>query len=431
MSRYIVDLTMKKAANRAQIVSRIRKAYPDFDTSQSIVIASSDQDKSSDEAQTIVPSPGSTGQEVNEFVVNQIKQLAAEPEGSHGDTLTVFSYNYVIEWAVNQDSALSGIKYVDLRKVSATSTPAPISTDWDESFIDSDTVVRYLITVLSLEGGSIKKAGLRDELKKLDSRFERDENNPKAFQNQDYFISRVVNLGISPGYVEQQGGGPNPLILLTPAGKAKFDQLPPTISANQYPAKPERESDLYLDLFKSEKFGPYQEVRVAVYDQIEKLIRGGEGASSKLTIAELFQTAIDNVRKEVEQAIAEGTKCLLKNPEKGYPWSRVRSLLAVLFARCPVLKRGDELVPTSWINMDGLVDGIAENWQDAADAEFIIFLLEKKMKISVHEEEDLAGAIFDSRRPAATEKVRRCIKYLVNSGRCTVDPHDLTLALAS
>jgi hypothetical protein len=172
-------------------------------------------------------------------------------------------------------------------------------------------------------------------------------------------------------------------------------------------------------------FGPYQEVRDAVYDEIDKLVNGSE----RRTVRELLYSAVEAVRLQVEEARARGEQHLIKGLERGYPWSNLRAFLTILFTRRPVLRNGDALVTASWRDRGLEVDGADQNWRTMLDAELIVFLLENQCVIDAYSEDDLAGALFNSRRPDAVRRVQDCISHLIESNRCEVLGDRLQLVL--
>jgi hypothetical protein len=429
--RYFVDLTGTQGDREDQVIKLIFAAKSDFsyDSSTFCAIDGAVKVNGIDPASLSAISSEVERDEMDKFVLDQLRHVTANLPS--GESLTVCSFRSVVQYHTLNDELFEEgrLKFLDLREVfhNVNTNFEPLVA-WQDSFMPLADAVKYLVRALKEAGGSERKTNLRGRLAKLNSKFAKDGTG--SFSNTPKFISILVSAAQEKNLVHSEGVGPNPNIVLTGNGKVQgqWQELETSKLESSINQDDARDSDRYLTLLRSKGFGPFQEVREAVYDAMEGILDSG----AKVTIRDLLYGAVDRVRQDVEEAQQTGRHHLLFDPSRGYPWSRVRSFMSVLLTRCLVLKSGDDLVGATWTELKREVTSFELNWRTRLDSEFIVFLLENGCVINMHTAEDLSGAIYNTRRPSGTEKVEECISYLISEAhRCVVSGHESKLTLAS
>ncbi|GAA1082911.1 hypothetical protein GCM10009663_27380 [Kitasatospora arboriphila] len=229
----------------------------------------------------------------------------------------------------------------------------------------------------------------------------------------------------------QQGkaGDPNPFISLTLKGQEHAQQIAPISRFQMRSTSPEparsklhrheiysRRSDEFITALRKSGFGPFQQIRLDVYEKIENL------AGQKRTVPKLIRDAINEVRKDREYSESEGRELAtpgdheLQVPEKPIPWAKVRTFFISLINRCPVLLSGGEPVSHSWAEAEIKVDGLVDDWKIRLDGELICFLLENGIEISLADVADLSGAIYNSRKDEYFDRILSVVQLLLREG---------------
>ncbi|OBI54672.1 hypothetical protein A5667_24895 [Mycolicibacterium fortuitum] len=148
-------------------------------------------------------------------------------------------------------------------------------------------------------------------------------------------------------------------------------------------------------------------MRLEVYDRLEKLKNAGLG------VHDLIDTAVDEVRKD-ENATFHGKSDI-------FPWTRVSMFLLRLFSIRRVLISGDEVFVPSLMTLTRPVTGFVEDWQYELDGELVVQLLRAGQEITLFNRPDLAGAIYNGRRPEQLSRVLQLLIHLAKSNQIVDD----------
>lgn len=298
------------------------------------------------------------------------------------------------------------------------------STSWDDAFMPLDDAVSALLYTLS-KAPTTRMTDLRPALMVTDPRFAKI---PGTFNARPGFISSLVGEANLRGLIRLSDNAPgsldNPLVELTPRAREYTTASPITPSrvtleprdAHSGPdrkALPHSLSDNYIDILRKRNLGPFQEVRWAVYDEIEKTLADGPA-----TIYILVRDAVAAVR---DNRAAE-----LVRTSKPFPWSKARSFIGTLVSRVPVFLCDGVPTQYSWNQVSLRVDGLIENWRFELDGELVCSLLEDGADVSLNDIASLAGALYNSRRDEFQDRALAVVQHLLSTGRVVSSPSEPT-----
>ncbi|WP_157696876.1 hypothetical protein [Leifsonia sp. 21MFCrub1.1] len=294
-----------------------------------------------------------------------------------------------------------------------TYNPKP-AVQWPGKAVPLELAFRTLTTALQRSDSKMRMTNLRPAMGRVDPRFAKDAN-PQNPLNVVGIWGALVRAAEKAGLVTQSGPASNPYIsLVEPLS-------PPQAAATALKDANARESDRYLGLLKAAALGPFQQVRTAVYREIERKIT----RSTSITVGELLDGAVQKVRHDVEAAHAKGKDYLLSQG-KALPWSTVRGFIAVMFIRQPVLLSDNEPVPADWVHLDTPVSGMVDDWQLRVDGDLVAHLVGEGCRIDQYSDVELSGALYNQRQDLS--QVHAVLKYLVENGICELAP-DYSLRL--
>jgi hypothetical protein len=436
-----VDLTAAQNGRERELFDVLIDLQPDVRASASKMLVVTETGQFPDRAvygmatQLVPLPPGDSMMAAESFVIDQLEKfVAVVPDG---EMLLTCSFRTTLRQHMVANHADFGdrFKFLDLRQVlrAKSGRVASKTMSWPERFMAEDAALTFLARAVVHRGGTLQQTRLRLALSEVDTRFRKDPAQGRPSDNPK-FISLLVNMAKERGLVTLSGEEHNPYISLTPDGARRAGVTVPVV--NQHPTlvvsnepaatvgtEKDRESERYLKILKSNDFGPFQEVRAAVYDQIDKLI----AEEQSIRVRDIVAQSVNNVRSAVDEARTERRVYLIKDLNRNIPWGRFRSFISVLLTRRPVLRSDETALTASWRDLDALVTGIEEDWRVKLDSELIVFLLEHGCELGVYSEEDLAGALFNSR--SAVGLVQDCIALLIKEGRCEVIESSLSIRL--
>jgi hypothetical protein len=368
-------------------------------------------------------------------VLDELGKLVEEAVDNE-EPVIIFSFSPRVKLQVTTEASLqsSQTRFIDLREVIRKTPAMEALTTWPTDFMPLEQALKAVRQAIVKQGGSLKQTQLRPALVAVNTAFRKDPGR-NAVSDNPKFISLIVREASDNGLIELQGSSADPLLKLrNPAPLVHVDETAeheaimtaePALPAASLSRVTEgnRESDRYLDLLRKHHIGPFQEVRIAIYDAIEAALDG----SQPVTIRSLLSDSVQKVRDEIDDGRKDGRLYLIKSMDRNMPWGRVRGFITLLMSRAPVLLSGEEALSASWTNLNHDVDGLAEDWRLKLDSQLICFLLEHGCLLGIYSEEDLAGALYNDR--SKTSEVQDCFAYLDQSGLCTVDALDLTIHL--
>ncbi|WFB08601.1 hypothetical protein LRS74_17265 [Streptomyces sp. LX-29] len=311
------------------------------------------------------------------------------------------------------------VSFIDLNDFAPTTETFPAT--WPKEFMQPQEVIEHLLIALTRYGNPIRKTDLRSVLQIQDPRFRKQ---PGTYPGKPRFISDIVSLAAERGLVTEQGpiGSPNPYVILTPKGKQEAHRMTPgefsvlsSGAATSPPGEPKpknifpRRSDEFVTVLRTSSFGPFQQIRLSIYEEIERLVRDGHS-----TVPKLIRDSIEAVRENRSAS----------EDEKPIPWAKVRTFIISLTNRCPVFLSQGELVSHSWAEADKRVDDLLENWTTRLDGELICFLLEKRVQLSLADVADISGALYNSRNDEHFDRVLSVVRWLLREGRIIEESGD-------
>lgn len=329
---------------------------------------------------------------VGGYIYDRVQQLAKD-----GEELIVASYRSSLRQGI---AALKVIyPFIEFEQLSRYVHPnQDLHVEmWDESFMPRYDAIRALVAVLFKAKIPLRMTDIRKPLTSHDERFRK---RVGSFNSRPRFMSMLVALATDKNYVivlSNVGNEQNPLVQLTPSGRTFAGAFAressseggsnahETVGDINNDSSERSRSDLYITTLRRGHFGPFQEVRLAVFEEIELLVKDGSRTSS-----ELIRDAISNVR---ETRASE-----LIRTNKPFPWSTVRSFISALASRAPVFLVEGAPTPHTWIAAAQRVTGLIKDWQLALDGELICYLLDQGVSISLDDIPALAGALYNSRR---------------------------------
>ena len=161
-----------------------------------------------------------------------------------------------------------------------------------------------------------------------------------------------------------------------------------------------------VDFLRSHEFGPFQETRLAVYDEIDRII----GSGVVVTVSNIVRFAVDEVRSRLESDLAE-------RHQKPYPWKRLMTFVEHLMRQKPVLlSLNSDLLSPSFRHADEVVGSLVKGWRMGLDGQIIITLIRGGIELGFSDRVDIAGALYNSRSDDAQEKVLSLLRLLIESG---------------
>ncbi len=339
-------------------------------------------------------------------------EMAFEAAQCEDIEVIVCSWNQEVRKTLDlliQERRITNVKFQPMASVLPPREPQPSPTipAWDESFDSKDGAAAVLVRALSGAGNEgIGMNRVRVLVQEVDARYRKVEG---TFSNHPKFVRALLNVGQDKGYIEQVAGShaTNPIFRLSPAGRQFFNTLPQTTEQPQgAPAAGQRAdnstSDIFISALRNAKFGPFQEVRLAVYDQIEAL------SAANLPVSELINRAV---------AAVQQSATLSPDKTKQFPWPRVNSFILKLFKARPVLIAGSEVFTPNLMSLDKVVTGLVDDWQMELDGELVVFLLSAQCKITLDDVPDLSGALYNSRRDEFIGRVYKLLSRLALKSR--------------
>jgi hypothetical protein len=420
---YLLDLT--KAADDAipQIVEKFLSAMAptEHDDVHCILTAAQPTPATNWNVEFVrVPSTAAEDADVGAFMLQHMSQI------SNGGIvpIRVASLRPNVRHITETLSAIHGnIAFEYLTPYNPPGAAVGGTGGWDDTFVPRDDAVRALVRVLYRAGAPVRMTDLRKVLGATDSRFKKKDG---TFNARPRFMSMLVGLAKERGFVQVKANpdsSVNPLVSLTSAGRAYAAPAPEPSNPGSL-NEPQRvlveqsaateqasQSDLYITTLRRANLGPFQEVRLAVYEEMEKLIADGTR-----TPTELIRDAVSEVRESRAQE--------LLRPGKPFPWPKVRTFISTLVSRVPVFLVNGEIVKHTWTEGSIAVNEFMPNWQLVLDGELVCFLLERGATISLDDIPALSGALYNSRSDEYFDRALQVIGQLSSNGRIANSPSD-------
>lgn len=346
---------------------------------------------------------------------------------SNLDSLPKDEKRVVLSFQINMRDKVSEINhpqlsFQDLRDIVY---PQKINT-WPENVMPLEEAISVLMRAISAQKDAyIRMSSLRPALERVDDRFAKVPGNPLGTSG---IIKVLIRAAQEKGCVETGGNDDaNPFVflkkaLITPTTNSTsvpVASVSPTVisSSTPLPKSSNHESSIllstqFITCLRNAHLGPFQDVRVAIYREIDDI------SIRHLPMFQLITDAVTNVRKKVEEARSQGRQYLVTS-KRNLPWSRVREFIEELMQRVSCMRVEEEFVPLRWEYMERNVDGMAKGWDLALDSIMLLHLIDKGYEISTRTLTDLSGALYNTRHNHTQS--RRLIAYVLNNKMCIED----------
>ncbi|OBA81768.1 hypothetical protein A9W99_13700 [Mycobacterium sp. 1164966.3] len=423
----IVDLASVTNGRERDIFEVLLQHQPDVRTGTVILLAHDPSVFAEFRAEAITVSDDKTTTEQDRFAIETVdKAIEAAPVD---EPILVCSFRLVLQYHLAQKPAGNRqVEFLDFRHLlRLTTSPGTKQLDqWPQSFMPLDEAIRLMKTALTVRG-PLMQTQLRPALARQNPAWNKVKGR-NAPQDDPKIISLLVREAAAQGAITISGDENNPLLALsgttapprrTGAIQRAAAPTTPTVTAPDIDLLDgSRDSDRYMRALRAAKLGPFSEVRTAVFEQIDKILKERVG---EVSIRDLISDAVDDVRSSIEKARAEGRQYLVRSLTRNLPWGALKAFLVILMTRQPIVVTDDgEIVRADWTNLSKKVARLLPDWQIILDSELIVFLIAKGFEINSYSDEELAGALYDSRRSVA--KVEQVIAYLLKEGICELSP---------
>lgn len=335
---------------------------------------------------------------------------AAIAEKLHaGDNICVYSFSpgvraAVMAWSMRTPGR---VVYAPLNPFSPVRPEGSVvSTAWDAAFMREEEATRHLIeAIASTRTPSVAQVNLRTLLQVRDPRFSKVSG---GFAATPRFISLLIDLGRARGLIVTTGTHPRTYVSLTENGRLAVQEAqsatqasaPVSASATAALVSPTLSAQ-FVAALRSDGLGPFMQVRVEVYEEIDRLV----GVDSPVELKRLVGDAIKVTRESGRS-----------NVPPTFPWSRVRAFIEGLMRRRPVAISAGELVALDWSNGASPVDSMLDNWQIRLDGVLVLHLLDKGIEIRMHDLPDLAGALYNGRDTSEMDRAFEVVATLARDG---------------
>jgi len=360
----------------------------------------------------------------------------ASSQGGGSAELLVISFREEMSDLVADINRTSerAVSFIDYRSLLFPKT----AFTWPQDELPLDEALAILLHALRSEkDGYLRMSALRAALEKMDSRFEKTPTNPLSTSGViKYLVNSAKERGLVVVYGSDQS---NPFVAATSfdsVGFASARSAPPgdretvaayanneTVGAERL-TMPLREpystpnannrtnrkvSISYIETLRGADLGPYQQVRMKVYDEIEKFANEGTYAA-----IEVVNRAVEALWGAEEEAFSrsEGSHA------KRQPWSRIHAFAVRLLAQCPCMLSDGQPIRLTIPNMAKRVDGMIDGWRLLLDSQLLLCLVDGHT-VGLENIIDLSGALYNTRRD--TTAITELIQYAVSSGICAAD----------
>jgi hypothetical protein len=425
MDRFLIDLTRAHAGTEGEVLRALHDAHPwTPDTAVECLVLA---------AQTVVEGQygivradvgeASDDAEVAAAVHQRVSQARAE-----GREVTVASFRGSVKSVAEMLGVmLGGVTFVHLAPFAPATETAAEGMVWDEAWMPREEAVDALVQTIGRSASRMRMTDLRKALAAYNPRFRK---RVGTFNSRPKFVSTLVGFAVDRGLVvtaHTTGEDNNPVLELTPAGRARVTVpvLPPQALPAVQDAGPaavdgsRSRSHLFIDVLRKNEMGPFQELRLDIYEELERLVKEGTRPPQQL-----IRDAVNAVRDRRKGAPSKSGK--------QFPWTGVRTFMSRLTRRVPVLLHEGRPVTMS-LGQDAVaVTELATDWRLTLDGELICFMLERGVQITVDDYDELAGALYNSRRDQFYDLAHEVVAHLARSGRVVESPGDeMTIMLAA
>lgn len=365
------------------------------------------------EGTRVVGTPGSLTEREAAFEV-EFENFMAQ---AASDECIVASFNTALGFKI-EELAKQGLKarFIDIRTLAPSASQRAYR--WPEQYVPLETAMSVMEQAIASRTVQTRLTNLRPAMTLIDPRFKKNPSAPTPLDVQGMF-GLLVTEAERRGRIIRSGPPNNPVLTLI--GHA------PTVTGSTAPLPVEeaaagRQSDRFIQVLRSARLGPFQQVRRAIYAKVAERIE--QLGDETVTVRALLDGAVDAVRSEVEESQRVGGEYLVKGTQR-LPWSQVRTFIGTLFILRPVLIGSSGPVSADWVGLREAVTGIEDGWMNALDSLLVKELMQSGCVIDVHSDPDLGGALFNSRTNLLP--VEDLLGYMITTNQCELSHTTLVL----
>ena len=428
---YLLDLTSARAHSERAVLARFMETVP---MSEDVVVLA----RLSQDASTI--SDVTVERVLDEDFTSDVRfaarvQAVAGHARKTGSTVTVYSFSPRTRSLVEEESSRD--QNILFAPLAPLTTQAHAESSWDSDFMNPEDAVDHLVAVLA-ERGELDTTKLRTPLEIRDKRFSKTDG--PSYARRIGFIGKLTSLALASGLVRVASAGKiptSPLLALTDDGRTRAAKLQPSqdrvtglseervsavISAETTDASTstihvDDKAQQWLILLREHDFGPYQQVRHAIYDE---LAVAAASNPSQLDAVKLVKRAVGNVRQRYQTP----------DGRKGLPWERVTDFMIRLLRRERVLLSAGSPVDVLY-GEKRPVDGIADQFRVQLDGRVVLQLLELGASVHSMNDDGFLGVVLTDQPVEGRTWAEEVIEYLERENQILVDPSFGDIVLAS
>lgn len=331
--------------------------------------------------------------------------------------ITVASFDSRVKHVVETlQLGQSNLAFLHLGAFSEAMAPTRPPGPRPAAIVSRDEAVAALTTVLTDAGRALRYTDLRPLLASVDSRFRTEFAGSSI--NPFHQIKKLVATAEHSGTIVVSGDPDNAYVRLAVVDDTSDVERSRTrrrsrghsvhddkASAAEATARNlASSSDAFISTLRNANMGPFQDVRLAVYEEMEVLVQEGLRSADQL-----IRDSVAHVRDKRGE---------LLRTSKPFPWAKVRTFISSLTSRVAVFTYDDDTqVALTWIMKPKPVRSLIHDWQLALDGELICFLLANGHDIGYGHVPELAGALYSSRHDDFFDRIVAVVGYLIKTDR--------------
>ncbi|MDR1237756.1 MAG: hypothetical protein LBK28_05905 [Propionibacteriaceae bacterium] len=308
-----------------------------------------------------------------------------------------------------------------------------------EPIVQAD--IDALSAALAGAEGSLRPADIGSRVRLVDPGFST-RHKPVKGGGEPGFISRLLQEAERRGMVRMEASFNPPLVtpLPTPGSPAKApsDAISLGLSVQ------------YRQCLDQRNLGPYHQCRLGTYDSIAQAVAQNRerDASQRLTVVNVVDYAVDIARHQLSQTLPSDPSHVIagqsaapvvsdpvpsapqnsteESQTNRFPWSRFRNFLLRLASvvRPFIDDEGREIPCGTLEGRNRVPTSLKEDWQLAMDGELVLTLLKSGLEVELHQSDELAGALYNSRQQPEMQKAEEVLWYLQRTERIVPVPDD-------
>lgn len=311
------------------------------------------------------------------------------------------------------------------RWVPRTASPSPTS-GWPDGFVPLEEAVDLLVRALGAadaanETTALYMTEIRKRLAAIDNRFLKTSSEAARTPK---LMGMIINRARERGLIRVVGAPPNPRIYLASSKIPSPSKASPSITSggrgiDQMIDRSDGRvtSDAVLEKLRDLRLGPFSDVRVLTYDELDKVVASDRGRP----LLRAIDDAVENCREKV-------TRDGIIPPERlaKFPWRFLKRLIEELARRRPVaLDENGSMFSPAWADGERPVHSLRSDWQYELDGALLLAVWDAGLHFAAADVDELAGALYMDRSIENIVRMGRVVNALVGSGDLQWDRPDL------